>query len=76
AGLRVGNSNVIIDGQQYVVGGDIIISANGTKIINNDALASYLALNTLPGQKLLLGIIRGGSQMTIDVTLGIRPALG
>jgi S1-C subfamily serine protease len=75
AGLRVGNTNVVIDGQQYTVGGDIIISSNGTKIINNDGLASYLALNSVPGQILVLGIIRAGNQMTVDVTLGTRPAL-
>ncbi|MDA4131049.1 MAG: trypsin-like peptidase domain-containing protein [Thaumarchaeota archaeon] len=76
AGLHVGTTNAVIDGQEYVVGGDIIVAANGTKIINNDALASYLALDTVPGQTVSFGIIRGGHPMTINVTLGTRPAIG
>ena len=42
AGLRAGTTTVTVDGTPYSVGGDIIVSINGTKIINNDALASYL----------------------------------
>jgi S1-C subfamily serine protease len=76
AGLHVGSTNAVIDGQEYVVGGDIIVSANGTKIINNDALASYLALDTVPGQTVSFEIIRAGHPMTINVTLGTRPAIG
>jgi S1-C subfamily serine protease len=73
AGLRGGSSSVVIEGQQYAVGGDIIVSANGTKIENNDALAAYLAENTLPGQTIVFGIIRSGTQMNVDVVLGTRP---
>ena len=75
AGVKVGSTNVIIDGQEYLVGGDIIVSANGTNIINNDGLASYLALNTVPGQTVAFGIIRNGQLMSEDITLGTRPAL-
>jgi serine protease DegQ len=57
----------------YSVGGDIIVSVNGTKIINTDALSSYLAEYCLPGQTLVLHIIRGGQSMTVDLVLGTRP---
>ena len=43
-------------------------------IKNNDDLASYLEENTLPGNNLVLTVIRGSSHVPVTVTLGIRPA--
>ena len=62
AGLRAGTITVTVDGAQYLIGGDIITSINGTKIINGDALASYLEEYTLPGQTVQLGIILRGDK--------------
>ena len=73
AGLRVGTKTVTVSGQQYLVGGDIITSINGTKIINQDALATYLAQNTVSGQSIQLGIIRAGAPVSLTLTLGQRP---
>ena len=73
AGMKVGSQTVTIDGEQYLIGGDIIVSINGTKIVDNDALATYLAENTIPGQTAVLGIVRAGSLTTLDVKLGTRP---
>jgi S1-C subfamily serine protease len=73
AGLKAGTTTAQVDGRQLTVGGDVIISANGTRIINNDALSAYLDEHTLPGQTIRLGIIRSGSFMTISVILGTRP---
>lgn len=74
AGIRGGTINVVVDGMNYLVGGDIIISVNGTKIINGDVLSSYLEANTVAGQTVQLGIIRSGSFVTVNVVLGTRPA--
>jgi S1-C subfamily serine protease len=74
AGLKVGAKTVTISGQQYLVGGDIIVSINGTKIINQDALATYLEENTVSGQTVQLGMIRAGAPLTVTVVLGQRPA--
>jgi S1-C subfamily serine protease len=54
--------------------GDIIIAMNQHTIKNNDDLASYLEENTLPGDNLVLTVIRGNSQIPVTVTLGTRPA--
>lgn len=75
AGIRAGSTSVTIQGQQYLIGGDIIVGINGTKIINDNALASYLEQYTVAGQKVSLDIIRSGQQMTVTVTLGERPAI-
>ena len=73
AGLRAGTNTVTVDGSQFLVGGDIIVSINGTRIINQDALATYLAQNTVAGQTVNLGVIRSGSLITVALVLGTRP---
>ncbi|TRO50359.1 trypsin-like serine protease [Candidatus Bathyarchaeota archaeon] len=53
--------------------GDIIIALNGTPIRNNDNLASYLEEKTLPGENLVLTLVRGSSTISVTVVLGRRP---
>ena len=74
AGLRAGTHNATIEEQQYIIGGDIIISLNGHKIINSDGLSSWMERNATPGQTIQVGIIRSGVQMVISVQVGTRPA--
>ena len=73
AGLRGGDKEVTINGKKYVIGGDVIIAINDTKIICGDNLASYLEKYTLPGQTVKLTIIREGRIMDVYVKLGKRP---
>jgi len=73
AGIRAGTQNVTVDGQQYTIGGDVIISLDGTRIVNYDAFSTYLEAHALPGQTLQVGIVRQGKQMTIQLQLGARP---
>ncbi len=73
AGLKAGDRTLTVDGAQYVVGGDIIVSLNGTKIVNTDALSTYLEGHALAGQTIQVGIMRGGSFQTVNVVLGTRP---
>ena len=73
AGLRAGNTMVTLEGTQYVIGGDIIVSLNRTKIVNTDALSTYLEGHALAGQTIQVGIIRSGSFQTVSVVLGTRP---
>jgi S1-C subfamily serine protease len=54
--------------------GDIVIALNSQTIRNNDDLASYLEEHTLPGDSLVLTVVRGSSQMPVTVVLGERPA--
>jgi S1-C subfamily serine protease len=52
---------------------DIIIAMNGISIRNNDDLASYLEEKTLPGESLVLTVVRGNSRIDVSVILGTRP---
>jgi S1-C subfamily serine protease len=73
AGLRAGSHSTTVQGSQYAIGGDIIIALNGTKILNSDGLSSYLQEYTVPGQTVIIQIIRGGHQMSVNLVLGTRP---
>jgi len=53
--------------------GDIVIALNNQTVRNNDDLASYLEEHTLPGDSLVLTVVRGSSQMPVTVVLGERP---
>lgn len=54
--------------------GDVIIALNGTRIQNNDGLASYLEAKTLPNDLLVVTVMRNNASTNVDVTLGTRPA--
>ena len=75
AGLKGGTAVKTVDGSQYYIGGDIVVSVNGTRIANGDALSSWLQEHAVSGQVVELGIIRAGAHLTIPVTLGTRPSL-
>jgi S1-C subfamily serine protease len=69
-GLKGGSTQVAIFGSNVVIGGDIIIAINGTRITNSDDLLSYLEQNTLPSQTTNFTVIRNGQTQTISVTIG------
>jgi S1-C subfamily serine protease len=52
---------------------DIIIAMNDTTIRNNDDLASYLEEKTMPGQQIILTVVRDSPTIDVSVTLGQRP---
>ena len=75
AGLKGGTQQVVIGGQNIVIGGDVIIEIDGTRIRNMDDMSSYLEANTLPGQIIDVTIVRNSEVLTLSLTLGNRPAI-
>ncbi|MGC8666271.1 MAG: S1C family serine protease [Conexivisphaera sp.] len=73
AGLIGANSSVKYYGMQIPSGGDVIIAINGTPVTNTDALTSYMEANVLPGQTIVLTIVRNGQIMNVPVVVGARP---
>lgn len=53
--------------------GDVIVAVDGKSIASADALTSAIAA-LQPGDKATLRVQRGGSTLTLTVTLGTRPA--
>jgi S1-C subfamily serine protease len=52
---------------------DIIIALNATRVINGDALTSWMEQNTVPGDTVVLTVVRGSQTLQLSVTLGTRP---
>jgi S1-C subfamily serine protease len=75
AGIKGGGTQVTVEGNQYLTGGDVIVSINGTRIVNHDALASYLEQYAQVGHTLSVGIMRGATPMTVSLTVAARPPI-
>ena len=73
AGLKGGGRLVNIMGQQYAVGGDIIVSVNSVRIVNYDGFSTYMERNATPGQTIQVGVIRAGNLQVVPVVVGARP---
>ncbi|EQB05183.1 hypothetical protein L485_03425 [Sphingobium baderi LL03] len=52
--------------------GDVIITVDGKEVSAGQSL-SYLIANTDPGERIPIALIRAGKQMTVHVTLDLRP---
>ncbi|MGD9131635.1 MAG: trypsin-like peptidase domain-containing protein [Candidatus Bathyarchaeota archaeon] len=74
AGLQGGTEQVRVGDEQVIIGGDIIVAINGTRITGIDDLSAYLEEYTLPGQTIDLTIIRDNETITASLELGNRPA--
>ena len=72
AGLRGGTSYQIVDGVYTPVGGDVITKADGQAMKGIYDLILYMQRNKRPGDTIALTIIRGGTEMVVSVTLGVR----
>ena len=73
AGLRGSDRIAALDGVDYPVGGDVIVSINGWAVDDMDDLIAYLSSNTRPGDKVTLEVIRDGEGEDLEVSLGARP---
>ncbi len=74
AGLRGGTNNgTVVRGREIYVGGDIIVAIDGIYVESMDDLVGYLVVNTLPGDEVVMTVIRDGATLEIPVVLGARP---
>jgi serine protease Do len=69
AGLQGGTEQVRVGEERVVVGGDIIVAINGTRITGIDDLSAYLEEYTLPGQTIDLTIARDNETITASLEL-------
>ena len=73
AGLVGSSTEVEIDRQEVLVGGDIIIGVDDQAINDFEDLVAYLARYALVGQTLTIDIIRSGETIEVPLTLAARP---
>jgi S1-C subfamily serine protease len=73
AGLEGGATSVVVDGQTYQLGGDVITKVDQENVETADEVQEIVTSSD-PGDELTLGIDRDGAEQTVTVTLGLRPA--
>jgi S1-C subfamily serine protease len=71
AGLRAGTTRVVVAGESYVLGGDVIVEVDGKDVSTARQLREKIAASK-PGDELEVMIYRGEERKTIDVRLGQR----
>lgn len=72
AGLIGGDTPMTIEGEEILVGGDVITAADGKDVDSIPKLAEYLQ-ETGVGAEVELSIIRDGEQLFLSAILGERP---
>ena len=72
AGITGGNTQVVLQNQQWVVGGDIITAIDGQTLSSMDELQAAIDTHK-PGDTVTLTVISGSSTKDVKVTLGLRP---
>jgi S1-C subfamily serine protease len=72
SGLKAGSTQVVLAGETYELGGDIIVEAGGAPVASLDRLRDVVATKK-PGDKLQLGIYRGDKKTSLEVRLGRQP---
>jgi S1-C subfamily serine protease len=74
AGIRGGNLSVVVQGEEYLLGGDIITTIHSTPIrTHQDYVQKVKTLK--PGQRVRVTIYREGQQRDIMLTVAERPRL-
>jgi len=72
AGIVGGTTNVVVDGESYRLGGDVIVGVDGAPVSAFEQLRDAVARKK-PGDKVKLEVIRNGSRKSITATLGQAP---
>ena len=73
AGLKGGSRTEVVQGQSFVLGGDVIVKLAGTSVASMEQLIAVLDAKQ-PGDKVTLDVLSDGKQREVEVTLGERPA--
>ncbi len=73
AGLRAGTRAVIVGGESWRLGGDIIVAVDGAPVTTPERLRSILARKR-PGDEIEVEVYRADRRLIVTVKLGRAPA--
>jgi S1-C subfamily serine protease len=72
AGVKGGSTQVTVAGESYVLGGDVIVRADGARVSTLSRLRQIVAAKK-PGDKIRLELYRDSKKLILTVTLGRQP---
>ncbi|MGE5229447.1 MAG: S1C family serine protease [Deltaproteobacteria bacterium] len=73
AGIRGGDQTVTVQGEQFTIGGDVIVKIDDTEVKTADDLIAYLGTKR-PGDTVTVTVERDGKTEQLTVTLAERPS--
>src|SRR5438552_5976086 len=74
AGIRGGSLSLVLQGDEYLLGGDVLTTINGQPVRNHqDYVARSNALR--PGQRVRVTVVRDGTARELTLTVAERPRL-
>jgi serine protease Do len=74
AGIRGGNLSVVVQGEEYLLGGDIVTAIQGAPVrTHQDYVAKVRTLR--PGQRVRVTLFREGQTRELTLTVAERPRL-
>jgi len=73
AGLQGVSKTVEIDGKEYPIDGDIIVSVDGKEVRKINDLLVHLQREKSVGDEMILGVMRDGDLIHLTLTLAERP---
>jgi S1-C subfamily serine protease len=71
AGIKAGDTQVVVSGESWLLGGDILISADGVRLRSASDLQRAVARKK-PGERMKLQLYRGDEKKTVSVELSRR----
>ncbi|HXH81509.1 MAG TPA: trypsin-like peptidase domain-containing protein [Candidatus Tectomicrobia bacterium] len=74
AGIRGGNLSIVVQGEEYLLGGDIVTAIQGAPIRSHQDYVSKVRTLRV-GQRVKLTIAREGQLREVTLTVGERPRL-
>jgi S1-C subfamily serine protease len=72
AGIRGGDADATLDGAQITLGGDVIVSIDGRKVVTMDDVAGVVGKSKV-GDSVSIGLLRDGKSKSVTAKLGQRP---
>jgi S1-C subfamily serine protease len=74
AGLHGGRTRVVVNGQSYMLGGDVVTKVDGRPVTSADEIRSAVQAKK-PGDTITLEIHRDKTVKTLTITLGRQPSV-
>jgi serine protease Do len=74
AGVRGGNLSVVVQGEEYLLGGDILTAINGTPVRNHSDYVTRVKTLRV-GQRVKITVVRDGQPREMTLTVSERPRL-